>query len=382
MRASYNKSIKKKKFKVSQLFVFLCKVIYMPTSETPTTEQCKNCDETFDASYNYCPYCGQETADNLTIGVLFSNTIDNYISIDARFFRSFGTLMLKPGVLARRFVDGKRLKYLHPAQFYLFISVVFFFIFSFTIRKADNEVSEALEKGFDQEINLDSIPIKQDSLALAEAKKVLKKSQKTIGLSDEEIREIDSVMISDPEIATVDFGFRREKLDSLIAAGAPLDQKTKAMGMKEDADAFTRRFYTQMLKFYEQRGGGILQALYDTIPIAMFLLLPLFAVLLKMFYWKPATFAHHLVFSFYFFTFVFTSFCTILLVNKVWEIPIWLEVLICLSFVIYLMLALRNFYKSSWVGAFFKAGIISFFYMLIILPVAAAGIIMVAFMLY
>nr|WP_273569107.1 DUF3667 domain-containing protein [Maribacter sp. Hal144] len=34
--------------------------------------------------------------------------------------------MLKPGVLARRFIDGKRLKYLHPAQFYLFISVVFF----------------------------------------------------------------------------------------------------------------------------------------------------------------------------------------------------------------------------------------------------------------
>lgn len=354
----------------------------MPTSEIPTTEQCKNCEETFDASFEYCPYCGQETADNLTIGVLFSNTIDNYISIDARFFRSFGTLMTKPGVLARRFVDGKRLKYLHPAQFYLFISVIFFFIFSFTIRKADNQVSEAIKKGMEQEINFDSIPIKQDSLALAEAKKVLKKSQKTIGLTDEELREIDSVMATDPEIATLDFGLRREKLDSLIATGAPLEQKIKAMGMKEDADAFTRRFYTQILKFYEQRGGGILQAFYDTIPVAMFLLLPLFAVLLKVFYWKPAIFAHHLVFSFYFFTFIFTTFSTILLVNKVWEIPIWLEVLICFSFVIYLMLALRNFYKSSWLGAFFKAGIISFLYTLFILPVAVIGIVMVAFMLY
>ena len=375
--------MKKKKFEVSQLFVFLFKVIFMSTSEIiPTTEQCKNCEKTFDSSFEYCPYCGQEAADNLTIGVLFSNTIDNYISIDARFFRSFGTLMLKPGVLARRFVDGKRLKYLHPAQFYLFVSVIFFFIFSFTIRKADNEVSEAIKKGMEQEITLDSIPIKQDSLALAEAKKVLKKSQKTIGLTDEEISEIDSVMASDPEIVTLDFGFRREKLDSLIAAGAPLDQKTKAMGMKEDADAFTRRFYTQILKFYEQRGGGILQALYDTIPVAMFLLMPLFALLLKVFYWKPAIFAHHLVFSFYFFTFIFTTFCTILLVNKVWEIPIWLEVLICFSFVIYLMLALRNFYRSSWVGAFFKAGIISFLYMLFILPMAVIGIVMVAFMLY
>lgn len=375
--------MKKNKFEVSQLFVFLFKVIYMPTSEIiPTTEQCKNCEKTFDVSFDYCPYCGQETADNLTIGVLFSNTIDNYISIDARFFRSFGTLMTKPGVLARRFVDGKRLKYLHPAQFYLFISVIFFFIFSFTIRKADSEVSEVIKKGMEQEINLDSIPVKQDSLALAEAKKVLKKSQKTIGLTDKEIREIDSVMTAEPEVVSVDIGFKRDELDSLIAVGAPTEQKIKAMGMKEDADAVTRRFYTQMLKFYEQRGGGILQALYDTIPVAMFLLLPLFAVLLKIFYWKPAVFAHHLVFSFYFFTFIFTTFCTILLVNKVWEVPSWLEMLITFSFLIYLMIALRNFYKSSWIGAFFKAGIISFLYMLIIVPMAAIGIITVAFMLY
>ena len=51
-------------------------------------------------------------------------------------------------------------------------------------------------------------------------------------------------------------------------------------------------------------------------------------------------------------------------------------------FLIYLMLALRNFYRSSWVGAFFKAGIISFLYMLFILPMAVIGIVMVAFMLY
>ncbi|MGB5269294.1 MAG: hypothetical protein WBN52_02215, partial [Eudoraea sp.] len=272
--------------------------------------------------------------------------------------------------------------YLHPAQFYLFISVIFFFIFSFTIRKADNEVSEAIKKGLEQEINLDSVRVNTDSLGIAEAQKALKKNQKIIGISDKDMAELDSVMVSDPQVANLSFGFKREKLDSLITAGAPLDQKIKAMGMKEDANAFTRRFYTQMLKFYEKQGGGILQALYDTIPVAMFLLLPFFAMFLKLFYWKPATFTHHLVFSFYFFTFIFTSFSIMLLVNKVWEIPIWLEVLICFSFAIYLMLALRNFYKSSWVGAFFKAGIISFLYMLIIVPVAAIGIIMVAFMLY
>ena len=346
------------------------------------TEQCKNCEQTFDSSYEYCPHCGMEATDNLTVGVLFSNTIENYFSIDARFFKSFVTLMIRPGVLARRFVDGKRLKYLHPAQFYLFISVVFFFIFSFTIREADDEVSQAIKKGFEQEINLDSIPINADSLEIGKAKAALKKNQKAIGLSDEELMVLDSVISPDSGMANLSLGIERKLLDSLITVGAPLDQKLEAMGMKEDVSAFGRKFYTQILKLYEKQGGGMLEVLYDTIPIAMFLLLPLFAVFLKILYWKRATFAYHLVFSFYYFTFIFTSFCIILLINKIWEIPIWIEVLISFSFVVYLMIALRNFYKSSWLGAFLKANVISFFYMLFIVPIAALGIIMVAFMLY
>ncbi len=105
-------------------------------------------------------------------------------------------------------------------------------------------------------------------------------------------------------------------------------------------------------------------------------------MLLKIFYWKRGNFAHHMVFSFYFFTFLFTSFCLIMLANKLFEVPIWLEVLITFSYVVYLILALRNFYRSSWLGAFFKAGLISFAYMLFILPMAFVGIVFMAFMMY
>ena len=146
------------------------------------------------------------------------------------------------------------------------------------------------------------------------------------------------------------------------------------MGMKEDAGSFNRRFYQQILKFYEQKGDGILQTLYDSIPIAMFLLMPLFAILLKIFYWKRGNFAHHMVFSFYYFTFLFTVFCILILANKAFDLPFWIEFLIFMSFLIYLMIAMRNFYRSSWIGAFFKSGFISFIYMLVIIPLAFAGL--------
>ena len=66
------------------------------------------------------------------------------------------------------------------------------------------------------------------------------------------------------------------------------------MGLNDDAGTFKRKLYSQVLKFYKQRNGGsILQVFYDTIPIAMFILLPIFALLLKIFYFKKGSFSHH-----------------------------------------------------------------------------------------
>ncbi len=347
-----------------------------------STDKCKNCERSFEKSFDYCPYCGQETADKLTFGVLFSNTISNYFSIDARFFRSFIPLMTKPGILARRFVDGKRLSYLHPAQFYLFISVVFFFMFSFSIRKADNKFTQALKKGFSKEKVIDSLQIQRDSIGLELAKKTLKENQVFTRMSDKDLKTIDSVISAKQKGPSVNFSFNRQVLDSLISIDASQSEKLKAMGLKEDAGAISRKFFVQILKFYERQGGGILKTLYDTIPITMFLMLPLFAFLLKLFYWKRGTFAHHMVFSFYFFTFLFTTFCILILANALIDIPTWIEVLIFLSFVLYLMLAFRNFYKSSWISAFLKSGTVLFAYIMFIVPIAMFGVLMVSIMLY
>ena len=75
--------------------------------------------------------------------------------------------------------------------------------------------------------------------------------------------------------------------------------------MSQDAGFLERRFYERMLNFVEGRGAGaIIQAFFDSIPISMFFLLPLFALILKIFYYNKGKYAHHLVFSFYFFSFL------------------------------------------------------------------------------
>lgn len=323
-------------------------------------QQCKNCEKSSEPSFVYCPYCGQETANTLTVGLLFSNTISNYFSIDGRFFKSFIPLMTRPGVLAKRFVDGKRKLYLHPAQFYLFISVVFFFLFSFTVRKADDNLTKTLRNLFNKETSIDSAKLDLFEVNLT----------------------LDSLETDKEKTTANAFYFKKEILDSLIKIGAPLPEKLRAMGLKEDKGALTTKVFTQVLKLYEQKGGGIIQTLYDTIPIAMFVLLPLFALLLKLTYWRRATFAHHIVFSFYFFTFLFTTFCIRLLVNTFVSIPLWVDILFFTSFLIYLVLALSHFYRSNWKNALLKGTFISFSFLVLFLPLTMVGIVMVSFLLY
>ncbi|MCK0179363.1 DUF3667 domain-containing protein [Flavobacteriaceae bacterium S0862] len=353
-----------------------------------TITTCQNCEKEHDIEFDFCPHCGQQTTDDLTVGVLFYNTIANYFSFDARFFRSFIPLVFKPGILAKRFVSGKRLMYLHPAQMYLFISVVFFFMFSFKIREYNANFDKVLQEGFKVEQSKDSININSiDSATVEKIKAPLKNDSGLLsGMSDQEKQELDSLItsVSQPKKAdnNINFGYDTKKLDSLIAINASEKEQLLAVGMKEDAGFLAKQFYKQLIKFHKNRGGGILQALFDSVPISLFILLPIFALLLKVFYWRRGRFAHHLVFSFYYFSFLFTVLCIIFGVNYIIDIPDWIDFLVLLSTFFYLVFAVRNYYEQGFFISLIKSSMLTFMYMIFVVPMAIMIMLGLSFLLY
>ncbi|SEQ46773.1 Protein of unknown function [Hyunsoonleella jejuensis] len=361
-------------------------------------ETCKNCEQQFDDSFNFCPHCGQQAKDELTVKVLFYNTISNYFSFDARFFKSFLPLLFRPGFLAAKFIQGKRLLYLHPAQMYLFIAVVFFFLFSFVqrsqVRTLDEKLAQTLKEDaiiekIEDEFVKDSIlqarserKKTEDSIDRAALKQTLEKNQYLSGFTD---KQIDSLVAADDfrknDIINTDFN--SQSVDSLIAMGASNEVIYKQMGMNDDAGYIKRRLYAQALKFYKSRkGGSILQAFYDTIPIAMFFLLPIFAFVLKLLHLKKGRYAHHLVFSFYYFSFLFTVFSIILGINFILDIPDWLDFLIMLSTFVYLVMALKRFYTQGWFKSLFKGVVASFVFLSVVVPIAFVFLGLFAFLFY
>ena len=346
-------------------------------------KHCKNCEHPVLEEHKYCPKCGQKTNDELTITVLFNNTITNYFSVDARFFVSFLPLLFRPGYLPQKFVEGQRMRYLHPAQFYLFISVIFFFLLSFETRKQQQAFDESLRGGF--ELDLDSAQIHvSDSVTELVVKETMQGENTDELGSGTNSAELDSIITQATKIdSNIDkWQKSQSNLDSLIKNNAPLDEKLKALGYKEGAANWKRKAYIQILKIIENRGGGLLAAFYDTVPIAMFFLLPIYGLLLKLLFWRRGRFSHHLVFSFYFFSFLFTVFTIMLLANFIYQIPDWIDWTLVLLTGVYLIIAIKKFYAIRIGEAIIRTIAVSFLYFMFVIPTSLFFMALISFFIY
>ena len=335
---------------------------------------CDNCESKHHVSYEFCPFCGQNTNDKLTVGLLFYNTIANYFSFDARFFRSFFPLIFNPGLLAKRFVKGKRLLYLHPAQMYLFISVLFFFLFSFKVKKYDSNLNSVI-RNFDMNMMIDSTQLDlADSLALIKMDQLRKIDNQQLTINNLSLITKDSVGEARAqlknELASLNFMKQFKKLDSLISVNASEKDQLGIFGVTENTNYFKKKIYTQSLKLYRNKGSGLFGALFDSIPLSLFLILPIFAVILKILFFKRRLFAHHLVFSFYFFSFIFAFMCMLLLVNYAIDLTSWMIFFAVLITFIYFVVALRTFYEQRLMTSLFKASVMTTICMMLIVPVA------------
>ena len=96
---------------------------------TDSIRHCLNCNtQLYDA---YCPHCGQkDIPKRQTLGELLTNFVSSFWSYESKFFRTCQYLLFKPGFLATEYTAGRRERYYHPARMYVFMSFIFFLLFS------------------------------------------------------------------------------------------------------------------------------------------------------------------------------------------------------------------------------------------------------------
>ncbi len=237
---------------------------------------------------------------------LVSHFFSDITHFDGKFFTSMKDLVQKPGFLSREYMAGRRAVYLNPIRMYLFTSFIFFLIF-FSFYNVDEH---AVQEGANNTTAaaMDSSQLHVDSTVSRPHKKPL-------------------ITITPPKYSSV------KEYDSLITAGNVINRKYHN-NVDEAVDRFTEKFL-------------------HTIPQLLFLLLPLFALILKLLYVRHKEFyyADHAIFTLHFYIFAFIGFLFIfgLRLLSATTGAAWLEyvnTVLILLLLFYLYKAMRNFYRQ------------------------------------
>jgi uncharacterized protein DUF3667 len=302
---------------------------------------CKNCSAVLKEGQKYCAFCGQKVEGRVTLASLFKNTISNYLSFDSKLLLTMPVFVFQPGKIARQFCDGKRISYLHPGQLYLFYSVLFFFVFSLQSNKWESLNLE------DAKINL---TLNKDSLEESRVDNII------LSPNDPSSRQFLDSLAKEEEGLSSGISFVRN-VDSLIALGSTNDE---IIAHYFGESGFLRHFISdQVLNMYRANGNGVISTILSEIPLAIFLSLPFYTLLLWLTHIRhQKRFSEHLILTLYLFGFLFLLLT--LLVLAVWMTginSIWFLYFIIPP--IYFLISFKVFYEQSWVKSFFKLLVVS-----------------------
>ena len=114
---------------------------------TAVKSLCENCGAPLTGKY--CSACGQRHFDHPVhhFGHFVSEVLEDVTHADSRLWRTLIALLFRPGFLTREFLEGRRVRYLPPVRLYLVLSVLFFLIVALTPHAATIERPVLIQKG-------------------------------------------------------------------------------------------------------------------------------------------------------------------------------------------------------------------------------------------
>jgi hypothetical protein len=117
-----------------------------PEAPTVVLDRCANCGAPL--SGPYCSQCGQRHEPGVhSFWHFMREAFEDCTHADSRLWRTLSALLLRPGFLTREFLDGRRARYLPPVRLYLVLSVLFFLIVALTPQVATMQRPVVTQKG-------------------------------------------------------------------------------------------------------------------------------------------------------------------------------------------------------------------------------------------
>jgi len=294
---------------------------------------CKNCEAELQGEY--CHRCGQQNKQYMrsvfaVVGDLFGE-IGHW---DSRFYRTLRGLFLNPGFLSLEFVNGRHASYVPPLRLYFFISLISFMIFTSLINfeikpptQAELEEAQQAQQQIQESLPNEMTPFVNDKGSMAEPPDVsLEGTDIPFMTAEEELR-------------------LEKKLKYLIQNPAQFSQKLVAMT-----------------------------------PQMMLLMLPFWALSLKLIYlFGHRYYLEHLTVALHTHAFMLLTLMIIIVITELTQSMIglpmwswlatlgdWTKDILFIWLLIYLLLTQKRFYQQGWATTILKFMVSGLIYLLLL----------------
>lgn len=256
----------------------------------------------------YCSSCGQHVRDiHVPVKELASEFIEVLPAFDKRLLSSMKLLLMKPGKLTEEYLAGRRKTFISPFKLYFVVSFLYFFTGSLVVTESKQDLRDAMIQS-------------------------------------------DTVRTESPIDSTV------------LAIKNPDSRVTFSVNNIQLLERLFGSKFIEGFKTGQNNPRQFFERIREHMPKILFLLLPVFALLLQIVYVRSRIlYIQHLIFSFHFHSFIFF----ILLLNVLYDaaVPKGFQLygnIILLAIPLYLYVALQNVYRQPAWKTVLKFFILSF----------------------
>ena len=340
-------------------------------------KNCLNCNA--EVQGRFCHNCGQENIEpKESVWDLISHFFKDITHFDGKFFSTLKFLIIRPGFISKEYMVGRRASYVNPIRMYIFTSAFFFLIF-FSFTKIDkNIIISELKVSGKTMAQIEAM----DSLTFST---YINKANKDIGRQNALKTKADIKYYMDTSLEKGEIHFTNADYKSK----AQYDSAVKAGSAKDNW--LRRQLIYKEIEVNEKYGNDIGQGFKDyanilmhSLPQMFFILLPLFAFILKLLYIRRKNYYYvdHIIFSIHFYILAFIIMLLLFGLIKVnnelnWTLINIAEVILGLGIFFYLYKAMRTFYQQRRAKTVFKF-LILFLLLFIILGLLALAFILLS----
>jgi hypothetical protein len=317
-----------------------------PSSRKTPDRPCLNCgDQTVGF---FCPQCGQRKVDvRVSLRRMLMEVMDDQLSLNSSLPRTVVSLFFRPGHLTREYVQGRVVRYIPPFRLYLVSSLLFFILLPLVPGVENINVS------IEDETRADSLRI------AAEVDSVLLARARVTGQDTTQYAAAVKKRGSRGANVNVNFGPDPENVIAPLRPLAERMQQTEAR-----LNAMPSREAVRTLR----------NAFMDNAPMGIFVIMPLFAFILKLLYARRKRFyVEHFVFALHVHSFAFLLLAIMMLMQVEWVswvLGVW--------FLISLYIAMKRVYGQGYIRTFFKYLLLGQAYMLLLVVGVLATVILTA----